>query len=65
LVLFYLGFVMSVCGLGLGIAEVVLRILGNAVSVGTVVLVALLLIFGSQFTLFAMWSDMESNKDLR
>jgi len=66
LVLFYLlGFVMTVCGLGLGIAEVVLRILGNAVSVGTVVLVALLLIFGSQFTLFAMWFDMESNKDLR
>jgi glycosyltransferase involved in cell wall biosynthesis len=66
LVLFYLlGFVMSVCGLGLGVAEVVLRILGNAVSVGTVVLVALLLIFGSQFTLFAMWFDMESNKDLR
>jgi glycosyltransferase involved in cell wall biosynthesis len=66
LVLFYLlGFVMSICGLGLGIAEVVLRILGNAVSVGTVVLVALLLIFGSQFTLFAMWFDMESNKELR
>jgi hypothetical protein len=54
-----------VLGLGLGIAEVVLRIQGNAVSVGTVVLVALLLIFGSQFTLFAMWFDMESNKDLR
>ena len=52
-------------GLALGIAEVVLRIMGNAVSVGTVVLVALLLIFGSQFTLFAMWFDMESNKDLR
>ncbi len=66
LVLFYLlGFVMTICGLGLGIAEVVLRILGNAVSVGTVVLVALLLIFGSQFTLFAMWFDMESNKELR
>ena len=30
----------------------------------TVVLVALLLISGSQFTLFAMWFDMESNKDL-
>jgi hypothetical protein len=43
----------------------VLRIAGNAVSVGTVVLVALLLIAGSQFTLFAMWFDMESNKDLR
>jgi glycosyltransferase involved in cell wall biosynthesis len=66
LVLFYLlGFVMTICGLGLGIAEVVLRIMGNAVSVGTVVLVALLLIFGSQFSLFAMWFDMESNKDLR
>ena len=41
------------------------RIAGNAVSVGTVVLIALLLISGSQFTLFAMWFDMESNKDLR
>jgi glycosyltransferase involved in cell wall biosynthesis len=66
LVFFYMfGFLMSVLGLGLGIAEVVLRIMGNTVSVGTVVLVALLLIFGSQFTLFAMWFDMESNKDLR
>jgi glycosyltransferase involved in cell wall biosynthesis len=66
LVFFYaLGFLMTVLGLGLGIAEVVLRIMGNEVSVGTVVLVALLLIFGSQFTLFAMWFDMESNKDLR
>jgi glycosyltransferase involved in cell wall biosynthesis len=66
LVFFYvLGFLMSVLGFGLGVAEVVLRIMGNAVSVGTVVLVALLLIFGSQFTLFAMWFDMESNKDLR
>jgi glycosyltransferase involved in cell wall biosynthesis len=66
LVFFYaLGAVMTFLGLGLGIAEVVLRLMGNAVSVGTVVLVALLLIFGSQFTLFAMWFDMESNKDLR
>jgi len=66
LVFFYvLGLLMFFVGLGLGIAEVVLRIMGNVVSVGTVVLVALLLIFGSQFTLFAMWFDMESNKDLR
>ncbi len=66
LVFFYvLGLLMFFVGLGLGIAEVVLRIMGNQVSVGTVVLVALLLIFGSQFTLFAMWFDMESNKDLR
>jgi glycosyltransferase involved in cell wall biosynthesis len=66
LVLFYaFGFLMTIAGLGLGIAETVLRILGNEVSVATVVLVALLLTFGSQFTLFAMWFDMESNKDLR
>ena len=66
LVFFYfLGFLMSVLGLALGIAEVVLRVLGNQITAATVVLVALLLIFGSQFTLFAMWFDMESNKDLR
>jgi glycosyltransferase involved in cell wall biosynthesis len=66
LVFFYtLGFVMTFVGLALGIVETALRIAGNAVSVGTVVLVALLLIAGSQFTLFAMWFDMESNKDLR
>ena len=65
LVFFYiLGFLMGLLGLGLGIAEVVLRILGNQITAATVVLVALLLIFGSQFTLFAMWFDMESNKDL-
>jgi glycosyltransferase involved in cell wall biosynthesis len=65
LVFFYLlGFVMGILGLALGIAEVVLRILGNQITAATVVLIALLLIFGSQFTLFAMWFDMESNKDL-
>jgi glycosyltransferase involved in cell wall biosynthesis len=66
LVFFYgLGFLMTGVGLALGIVEVVLRILGNAITTPTIVLVALLLISGSQFTLFAMWFDMESNKDLR
>jgi glycosyltransferase involved in cell wall biosynthesis len=66
LVFFYaFGILMTVCGLALGILETVLRIMGNTVSVATVVLVALLLIFGAQFTLFAMWFDMESNKELR
>jgi glycosyltransferase involved in cell wall biosynthesis len=66
LVFFYmLGLLMTVLGLGLGIAEVVLRIMGNQITAATVVLVALLLIFGSQFSLFAMWFDMEYNKDLR
>jgi glycosyltransferase involved in cell wall biosynthesis len=66
LVFFYvLGLAMSLAGLGLGIALIVLRILGHGITAATGVLVALLLIFGSQFTLFAMWFDMESNKDLR
>jgi glycosyltransferase involved in cell wall biosynthesis len=65
LVFFYaLGLVATLLGLGLGIAELVLRILGNDITPATIVLVALLLISGSQFTLFAMWFDMESNRDL-
>jgi glycosyltransferase involved in cell wall biosynthesis len=66
LVFFYFfGFLMTVVGGGLGIALIVLRSLGEQITAATVVLVALLLIFGSQFTLFAMWFDMESNKDLK
>ncbi len=66
LVFFYaLGLLMTAAGLALGISEVVLRSLGEHITAATIVLVALLLIFGSQFTLFAMWFDMESNKDLR
>jgi glycosyltransferase involved in cell wall biosynthesis len=66
LVFFYaFGFLATLGGLVLGVIEIAYRIAGNAVSVGTVVLIALLLISGSQFTLFAMWFDMESNKDLR
>jgi glycosyltransferase involved in cell wall biosynthesis len=66
LVFFYFfGFLMTVLGLGLGIAETVLRILGHGIPTATIVLVALLLTAGSQFTLFAMWFDMETSKDLR
>jgi glycosyltransferase involved in cell wall biosynthesis len=66
LVFFYaLGFLMTTVGLALGILETVLRIMGNGIPPATVVLIALLVISGSQFTLFAMWFDMESNKDLR
>jgi hypothetical protein len=65
LVFFYfLGFLMTTFGLVLGIVEAVLRLMGNAITTPTIVLVALLLISGSQFMLFAMWFDMESNKDL-
>ena len=42
-----------------------LRISGNPITSATIVLVALLVISGLQLLLFAMWFDMESNKDLR
>nr|MDQ3823517.1 glycosyltransferase family 2 protein [Actinomycetota bacterium] len=65
LVFFYfLGFLMLGVGLALGAAVTVLRFFGNEITTPTIVLVALLLISGSQFMLFAMWFDMESNKDL-
>jgi hypothetical protein len=66
LILFYmLGILLFAGGFLLGVAEVVLRIAGNAVPSATIVLVALLVISGLQLLLFAMWFDMESNKDLR
>ena len=66
LILFYmLGILLFAGGFLLGVAEVVLRIGGNAVPSATIVLVALLVISGLQLLLFAMWFDMESNKDLR
>src|ERR671910_2908481 len=66
LVFFYaLGLLMTLTGLVLGVLVTVLRLMGKDITTPTIVLVALLLISGSQFTLFAMWFDMESNKDLR
>jgi glycosyltransferase involved in cell wall biosynthesis len=66
LVLFYtIGLVLFGAGVILGLVETALRIAGNAIPVATIVLVALLVISGLQFLLFAMWFDMESNKDLR
>ena len=66
LVFFYaFGVLMTVVGLLLGTIELVLRILGNEITPATIVLVAVLLIAGLQLTLFAMWFDMEANKDLR
>ena len=66
LVFFYaFGVVMTLAGLVLGVIEAVLRIAGNQITTPTIVLVAVLLIAGLQMTLFAMWFDMEANKDLR
>jgi glycosyltransferase involved in cell wall biosynthesis len=66
LVFFYVfGILFSLVGFALGATVTILRIGGNELTVATVVLVALLLIAGLLFTLFAMLFDMESNKDLR
>jgi glycosyltransferase involved in cell wall biosynthesis len=66
LVFFYVfGILFSLTGLVLGGTVTILRILGNDLTVATVVLIALLLIAGLLFTLFAMLFDMESNKELK
>ena len=66
LVFFYaFGVLMTLVGFLLGAIEVVLRLAGNEITTPTIVLVAVLFIAGLQMTLFAMWFDMEANKDLR
>jgi len=66
LVFFYVfGMLFLLLGFLLGITVTVLRIAGNDLAIGTVVLVALFLIAGLLFTLFAMLFDMESNRELR
>ena len=66
LVFFYaLGILLTSIGLVLGFVETVLRIAGNDLTPASVILVALLLISGTQFTACLLWFDMESNKDLK
>ncbi|MCZ7589001.1 MAG: glycosyltransferase family 2 protein [Gaiella sp.] len=67
LVFFYvLGILMSAVGFLLGLVVAASRIFGgNEITTATIVLVALLLVSGTQFTLFAMWFDQEANKELR
>ena len=67
LVFFYaLGFLMGIVGFVLGLVVAASRIFwGNEITTATIVLVALLLVSGTQFTLFAMWFDQEANKELR
>ena len=47
----------------LGLYETVSRIAGHQIPIATVVLVALLVISGFQSLLFAMWFDMDYNRD--
>jgi len=66
LVFFYaLGTLLTLFGLGLGLVELWAKVTRDDVAVATIVLVALLMISGLQLLLFAMWFDMEYNKELR
>jgi len=67
LVFFYaLGALMTIVGFLLGLVVTISRLgWGNDITTATIVLVALLLVSGTQFTLFAMWFDQEANKELR
>jgi drug/metabolite transporter (DMT)-like permease len=66
LVFFYTaGFVSWLVGVALAILAIVEHFVGPPPNPGTAILVALMLTFGVLFTLFAMWFDMETNKDLR
>jgi hypothetical protein len=64
---FFYAFGLAMLGVGfvLGVVELVLRLGGNAITPASIVLVAVLIIAGLQMTLFAMWFDLEANKDLR
>jgi hypothetical protein len=66
LVLFYLASLLfTFVGFVLGVLLVVARLQLRPLSVPTTMLSALLLISGIQFLFFAMWFDMEHNKDLK
>lgn len=67
LVFFYFfGIVFLIVGTLLGLLYSALRIfMGAEIPTATIVLVAMLVIGGLQFLLFAMWFDMEYNKTLK
>jgi glycosyltransferase involved in cell wall biosynthesis len=66
LVLFYLmGFVLTPIGVVLGFYLLILRLLIGPVATTSALFAAFCAISGLQSLFFAMWFDMESNKDLR
>jgi glycosyltransferase involved in cell wall biosynthesis len=66
LVFFYFfGLAFLIVGLVFGLLQIVLRIVTGGVAITSIVLIAMLIIAGLQFLLFAMWFDMEYNKTLK
>jgi hypothetical protein len=59
------GLALTGLGLALGFYIVYLRLFHDALSPNAVIFDALLLIMGAQMLFFAMWMDMEHNKDLK
>ncbi len=66
LVFFYLlGLTLTPIGLLFGLYLVIIRLTGLGVAPTSALFAMFLTISGIQFTLFAMWFDMEYNRDLR
>ncbi len=66
LVLFYLmGFILTPIGIGFGLYLLVYRILIGPVSATSALFAAFFAISGLQSLFFAMWFDMEYNKELK
>jgi glycosyltransferase involved in cell wall biosynthesis len=66
LVFFYIaGFFSGLIGLALASYAVGRHFSNHPPNAGTAILVALMLTFSVLFSLFAMWFDMDSNKDLK
>jgi len=66
LVFFYmLGMVLLPAGMLFGAYLVVVRLLGNSVAGTSALFAAFMFITGLQFLFFAMWFDMDYNKDLK
>jgi len=66
LVFFYtLGLLITPVGLLMGLALFVYRLMGHGVAATSALFAVFLVISGFQFLFFAMWFDMEYNKELR
>lgn len=66
LLFFYvLGFILLPTGLLFGGYLLILRLMSHEVATTSALFAAFMTIMGLQFILFAMWMDMEYNKDLR
>ncbi len=62
---YFFGFILFLPGLSLGMYLFIMRIIGGTVAETSALFAVFMATMGLQFLLFAMWFDMESNKDLK